>query len=259
VSWLPLLPTWLFDDKRRGDRRERDRRTGARASGDRRQGDRRAAAPRVALLTSLFLAFAGSTARGSTARAQVVLDKPPASTLSGRVPGFRKHIESAAAKHGISPALIEAVIRVESGFRPRAVSRKGAQGLMQLMPATAAQLGVKDVFDPEQNIHAGTRYLAVLLRLFEGDVSLACAAYNAGVNTVRRFGGIPPYPETQQYVKRIARLLDGRDGAPVMAVPDPPKKKNEVFYLWYDEKGILNVSQFAPPEGTPYQTMRPGR
>jgi soluble lytic murein transglycosylase-like protein len=255
VSWISLLPTWLFDDKRRVDRRRSDRRTVAReAAPDRRKSDRRSAGPQVALLTSLFLAFAGSTSRAGTA---VAIDKRPASTVSKRAPGFRKHIESAAAKHGISAALIEAVIRVESGFQPRAVSRKGAQGLMQLMPGTAAQLGVKDVFDPEQNIHAGTRYLALLLRLFEGDVSLACAAYNAGVKTVRRYGGIPPYPETQQYVKKIARLLDGRAGAPTMEVaPVAPKKKKDVFYLWYDDKGILNVSQFPPAEGTPYQTMR---
>ncbi len=101
------------------------------------------------------------------------------------------------------PVLIKAVAAVESAFNPRAVSVKGAQGLMQLMPATAAQYGVDDPFDPLQNLRGGTHHLRDLLAEFDGDLSLALAAYNAGSAAVRRYGGIPNYPETQAYVKKV--------------------------------------------------------
>ncbi|MCS6777423.1 MAG: lytic transglycosylase domain-containing protein [Chloroherpetonaceae bacterium] len=117
------------------------------------------------------------------------------------------HIEKYARLNGLDPQLVRAVIQQESGGNPRAVSTAGAQGLMQLMPETAALYGVRDSFDPEQNIAAGTRHLAGLLREFRGDLPLALAAYNAGIGTVRRYGGIPPYTETRQYVQRILSML----------------------------------------------------
>ena len=115
---------------------------------------------------------------------------------------FGDSIRSAAVDNGLEPALVTAVIAAESNFDPRAMSNKGAQGLMQLMPATAADLGVRDVWDPDQNIRGGTEHLARLLGKYD-DVSLALAAYNAGEGTVVRHGGVPPFQETQQYVKRV--------------------------------------------------------
>ena len=113
-------------------------------------------------------------------------------------------IERAASRHNVAAALVRAVIQAESNFNPRAVSPKGAQGLMQLMPATAQRYGVTDAFDPEQNVHAGVRYLAELIALFRNDLTLALAAYNAGENAVVQYGNkVPPYRETQTYVPRV--------------------------------------------------------
>jgi hypothetical protein len=109
----------------------------------------------------------------------------------------------AARRHNLDPALVQAVVAVESGFRPDAVSPKGAQGLMQLMPATARYLGVKDSLDPVDNLDGGTRYLRGLLARYNGDVRRALAAYNAGEGAVARHGGVPPYPETLAYVRRV--------------------------------------------------------
>ncbi len=118
---------------------------------------------------------------------------------------FAAIIASAAATHGVDARLIHAVIEAESNYQPRARSRKGAKGLMQLMPATARQYAVRDPYDPRANIEAGVRHLKDLLTRF--DVSLALAAYNAGEATIRRYGGVPPYPETRSYVARILGRL----------------------------------------------------
>ncbi len=115
-------------------------------------------------------------------------------------------ISRMAREQSVAPALIKAVIHAESAFNPRAVSRKGAMGLMQLMPQTSRSLGVDDPFNPWQNIDGGTRYLRTMLNLFPGEPQLALAAYNAGVETVKRFQGVPPYPETRTYVRRVMRL-----------------------------------------------------
>ncbi len=116
---------------------------------------------------------------------------------------FEHLITAASAKYGVSASLIRAVILAESGYNPQAVSRAGAGGLMQLMPGTARQLKVTDRFDPGQNVDGGVRYLKFLLDTFKGDVSLALAAYNAGLSKVARYGGIPPYEETRTYVSRV--------------------------------------------------------
>jgi soluble lytic murein transglycosylase-like protein len=115
----------------------------------------------------------------------------------------RALVEQAARRRGLDPALVLAVVSVESGFRPEAVSPKGAQGLMQLMPRTAAALGVEDAFDPEQNLDAGVRHLESLLKLYDGNLTRALAAYNAGQGAVARHGGVPPYRETREYVRRV--------------------------------------------------------
>ncbi len=117
-------------------------------------------------------------------------------------------ITKASEKYSVDPALIKAVIKAESNFNHRAISKKGARGLMQLMPATASSLHVQDSFHPESNIEGGVRYLRYLLNYFSGNLHLAIAAYNAGENAVIRYGGIPPYRETQIYVRRVLSYLD---------------------------------------------------
>lgn len=118
-------------------------------------------------------------------------------------------IGQAAARHNVDPNLVRAVVKVESNFNPNAVSRKGAMGLMQLMPQTARQLNVQNPFDPEQNIDAGVRHLKKLMDSYGGDIRLSLAAYNAGAGAVARSAGIPRYSETRNYVKRITQLYMG--------------------------------------------------
>jgi len=118
-------------------------------------------------------------------------------------------VEYYARLYGVEKNLVFALIRAESNFDPHAVSSAGARGLMQLMPETAADMGVTDIFDPAQNIAGGTQYLAKMLGLFNNDVDLALAAYNAGPNAVKEYNGIPPYAETQNYVKIVRRFAGG--------------------------------------------------
>ncbi|MBI2215484.1 MAG: lytic transglycosylase domain-containing protein [Acidobacteria bacterium] len=120
-------------------------------------------------------------------------------------PGWEEIIRDAARTHDVDPSLVAAVIRAESNFDRRAVSRKGARGAMQLMPATASRFGVTNSFDPTQNIHGGTRYLRWLLDRFERDPERSVAAYNAGEGNVDKYEGVPPFRETVEYVKRVAR------------------------------------------------------
>ncbi len=136
-----------------------------------------------------------------------VLDEVAPGTNGG---DLRSLAEAAARRHGLDPSLVMAVVAVESGFRTDAVSPKGAQGLMQLMPSTAADLGVGDAFDPAQNLDGGTRHLGSLLSLYGGDIKKALAAYNAGAGAVSRHRGIPPYRETRDYVKRVMRRYSSK-------------------------------------------------
>jgi soluble lytic murein transglycosylase-like protein len=119
-------------------------------------------------------------------------------------------IERYASKYHLDPTLVRAVIQVESDFNAATISHKGARGLMQLMPATARRFGVTQMHDPEENIHGGVQYLAYLTRLFPNDLPRALAAYNAGEGAVLKYGGIPPYSETQTYVKRAMTVYHGR-------------------------------------------------
>jgi hypothetical protein len=125
-------------------------------------------------------------------------------------------IDEVATRHRVPPRLVAAVIAVESEFNPRAVSRRGAQGLMQLMPATAAHLDVQDSFDTRENIDGGVRHLRVLMDRYHNDLPLVLAAYNAGDRAVINYRGVPPYPETRRYVIRVLRRFD-RDAARVAA------------------------------------------
>ena len=135
-----------------------------------------------------------------TGRLVRTVGAPPCEPL--RLP-LTETVDRIARQNQISPQLVHSVIRAESNYDPNAVSPKGALGLMQLIPATARRFGVSDVFDPADNIQGGARYLKHLLDLYNGDEALALAAYNAGEGAVSRYGGVPPFPETQNYVAKV--------------------------------------------------------
>jgi len=131
--------------------------------------------------------------------------EPSTEPLTDKTP-FQKLIRDAAARYNLDPTLIHSVIAIESNFDPKAVSRKNARGLMQLMPRTAEMMGVKDSFDPGQNIDGGSHYLSDLLKKYKNDITLALAAYNAGPDSIDKYGRrVPPYLETMKYVQRIAK------------------------------------------------------
>lgn len=132
---------------------------------------------------------------------QTKLEKPIKYTVNPK--RFNEIIAKASQVYGVNPKLIHSVIRHESNYNPRAVSPAGAMGLMQLIPGTAKRMGVQDAFDPYQNIMGGTKYLRLLLDMFKGNPINAIAAYNAGEHRVIKYGGVPPFPETKQYVKRV--------------------------------------------------------
>ena len=154
---------------------------------------------------------------------------------------FSEEISEIAARHGVAADLVESVIRVESAFNPRAVSNKGAQGLMQLMPRTASSLGVRNAFDPRENIEGGVRHLRYLLDKYPGNVSLALAAYNAGEKAVDYYRGIPPYAETQQYVQKI--LGPGGAGSG-MAV-------RSVVYRYTEPDGTVTITNIPRGKAGP--------
>ena len=145
--------------------------------------------------------------------------------ISKRAAQYQSLIEEQAALNDVSVDLVRAVIQAESAFNPRAVSPKGALGLMQLMPQTAAELGVTDAFDPAENVRGGVRYLKQLLVRYEGRVELALAAYNAGPGAVKKYGGrVPPYRETQNYVARIQGTTDSPGTAATSGPPLAPRR-----------------------------------
>jgi soluble lytic murein transglycosylase-like protein len=133
---------------------------------------------------------------------------------------YQDEIRAAASEHGVEEAIVRAIIHAESAFNPNALSRVGAQGLMQLMPGTARRFGVNDAFNAGQNIRGGVQYLAFLLKRFNGNLTLAAAGYNAGEGAVDKYGGVPPYSETQRYVQRVAVLAERyRGGLNPVALP----------------------------------------
>jgi soluble lytic murein transglycosylase-like protein len=135
---------------------------------------------------------------------------------------IRQVIGRTSSQFKVDPKLVDAVVRVESGYDPRALSPKGAQGLMQLIPATAARFGVQNPFDPAENVRGGVSYLRDLLTEFNGSVPLTLAAYNAGEGAVERYRGIPPYAETRDYVRRVTELYPERGPAAGTAAPSAP-------------------------------------
>jgi hypothetical protein len=304
-----------MDERRTGDRRQGDRRSAPRSGPDRRRGDRRQIAAAAALAASLFCIeapdasaqiYTRTNARGVVEatnvpevpgdyrlaypkRKGVVIHSPEFRLRPSSHAEFNDHIEAAAAWHGVPVPFVRAVIQTESQFDPRAVSSVGAQGLMQLMPATARRFGVVDPFNPQQNIFGGVRYLRWLLDKFGGDQALAAAGYNAGENAVVRYRGIPPYRETQGYVRKVLGILNGAGAeVPVVATmtsytpggtpaggaavadtpasrglavaaratvnPQPPKKPR-MLYRWKDSRGVPHMTETPPSEGE-YVTVR---
>lgn len=149
-------------------------------------------------------------------------------------------VQAATAKQ-VDPKLVHSIIQVESGYDPNAVSRKGAMGLMQLIPDTAKRFGVENPFDPGQNIHGGVSYLRYLLDMFKGDVTLSLAAYNAGENSVLRVGGVPSFRETQDYVRRVNYLYGTEIPAAPVARKSPEAGKSAI-YRYVDDQGIVHYT-----------------
>jgi soluble lytic murein transglycosylase len=153
---------------------------------------------------------------------------------SSNIPSaYLERINTACDRHGVDPALVHALMKVESDFNPLALSRKGAMGLMQLMPQTAVEMNVRNSFNPDENIDGGVKYLRYLLDRYEGNLSLALAAYNSGETAVKRWGTIPPFRETQNYVQRIMRIYRGNGK---MSGP------RYTVYMGYGEDGALVVT-----------------
>jgi len=166
-------------------------------------------------------------------------------------PAIQALVDKTAKDYNVSPALVNSVISVESGFDPQAVSWKGAQGIMQLMPATARRFGVSDAFDVKQNLEGGVRYLRFLQDTFKDD-KLAIAAYNAGEGAVTKYSGIPPYPETLDYVRKVGERYEeakksGIDGKTEVAAkppstPSPPEEEHPRLVTFVDEQGQLHIA-----------------
>jgi soluble lytic murein transglycosylase-like protein len=174
---------------------------------------------------------------------QLNLKNSPALRYSKRAVEYTPLIEKACSKYNVDPDLVKAVIQVESAYNSQAKSHAGAIGLMQLMPGTAQRFGVKQIYDPHENVHGGVQYLKFLLTLFNNDLPLAVAAYNAGEGAVQRFKGIPRYTETQNYVRKVLTLY-GKQGYAASAVskPVPPK----TIYKYMDSNGIVNFTTERP-------------
>ena len=156
----------------------------------------------------------------------VPIAQPPAAApvqaAAGNQPPYHEFVLAAASRYGVDAELISSVMEVESHFNPKAVSVKNARGLMQLLPETAARLGVKDIFDPKENIDAGTHYLHDLLQLYNSDLTLALAAYNAGPDNVQKYGNVPPFRETVSYVKQVKRKYQKNKTAPAAKASTAP-------------------------------------
>jgi soluble lytic murein transglycosylase-like protein len=231
----------LVSERRQTDRRQSPTPTPVarvRSAADRRQGDRRRRIARAGVLAAVALV---SSRAHRTDYPLGAHNLPPSQMLPvpdmGEAAGpfgvpeedqndravIDAIIEEAAAVHGVSADLVRAVVQTESQFNPTAVSPVGAKGLMQLMPGTAREVGIKDPFDARENIFGGTKYLSRMLERFNGNVALALAGYNAGPRNVARYRGIPPFGETQGYVRKIRNILQEAHGA-AFPIPEAPRR-----------------------------------
>jgi soluble lytic murein transglycosylase-like protein len=171
----------------------------------------------------------------------------PAEPADARTPsGIDEAVEQIAARHGLKPELLHSVIKIESNYNPYAVSPKGAQGLMQLIPETARRFGVGNSFNPVENIEGGARYLRYLIDLYgDNNWPLVLAAYNAGEAAVAKYGGVPPYRETQNYLVLVKKQLDKASGARQTAAPPPPPPKPAAT-----ESGPAHIVEIVETDGT---------
>ena len=172
-------------------------------------------------------------------------EPPPAPAPPLKSSSFDPLIEKYANHYSLDPSLIKSIIATESGFNPRAVSPKGARGLMQLMPATAERLGVSNSFDPEQNIRGGVKHFRTLMDSFNNDITLSLAAYNAGENLVQRLGRVPQIRETRNYIQSVTSRLEMKDTDPAAEQEPAPA----MMYRFVDESGVLHLTNI-PPSGT---------
>jgi soluble lytic murein transglycosylase-like protein len=164
-------------------------------------------------------------------------------------------VDTISQNHGVDPGLVRAVIKTESNFNRWAVSSKGALGLMQLIPSTGRRYGVRDFFDPQQNVDGGVRYLKFLLEKFKGNVDLSLAAYNAGENLVERLGRIPSIPETTDYVRKVRAIYKNKAGAaPLLPTAAAAAEKSEgakpesaPIFKVVDSRGVVHFSNIEPP------------
>jgi soluble lytic murein transglycosylase-like protein len=196
------------------------------------------AAPKAVAVTSI-------SATAVVPRAIAPVPVPAATPESAPAAGvLNRTVDEIAARHSLPPQLLHSVIKVESNYNPLAVSPKGALGLMQLIPATARRFGVDNVFNPSENISGGARYLRYLLDLYHNDYRLALAAYNAGEGAVARYGGVPPYAETQNYVALVGKQLEAR-----LQQPASPAA-NEVKPAQPEAAGVPHIQQIVEPDGS---------
>jgi soluble lytic murein transglycosylase-like protein len=165
-----------------------------------------------------------------------------ATTTASPTPEINDLIHRTASRLEIDPQLVHAIIKVESEYNPRAVSRKGAKGLMQLIPATAQRFGVANAFDPKQNLEGGVTYLKYLLNLFGGDLALSLAAYNAGENAVLRSGGVPWITETRDYVRKVTELYSPGTLVAPAKVPKEKAPYKAPIYRYVDANGVVHFT-----------------
>lgn len=185
-----------------------------------------------------------STGGGQTSKAETESSKPRAVRSEA---GYTNIINTTSKKYSVDPSLVKAVIKTESGYNPSAISRKGAMGLMQLMPSTAREMGVYNAFNPEENIEGGTRYLRYLIDRFGGNLTLALAAYNSGPSRVERTGNVPPITETREYVKKVLSLYGGQGPIEGLVQAEPVDTKNRIYRITLKDGTVLftNSSLFA--------------